>query len=286
MGNRGGVIGDRPSTPESDKKPSPPTGGSFVSVVFVVRGAGLDVCGGKIGEDDAKFCPLPCLADQNSCGRFIKHVKVKASLACPAYYIGATSKQGGGAFCHPALVAPHSGFSAVATSVMRDTTIPRTVAEWREVFTLPYIAFAQSSVQECVARALQAAGMTIEPVAEVKFIATATGMVRAGVGFAILPELALGMARVSDLVVLPISPAVTRKVGIVANNRRSLSPAAVVAREAVCRVVKAFERRRMGAPSTGETDLEQYGLPTETAAGFDAPAAKALAGHPNATAGM
>ena len=135
-GEPGGVIGDRPSTPESDKKPSPPTGGSFVSVVFVVRGAGLDVCGGKIGEDDAKFCPLPCLADQNSCGRFIKHVKVKASLACPAYYIGATSKQGGGAFCHPALVAPHSGFSAVATSVMRDTTIPRTVAEWREVFTV------------------------------------------------------------------------------------------------------------------------------------------------------
>ena len=128
--------------------------------------------------------------------------------------------------------------------------------EWREVFTLPYIAFAQSSVQECVARALQTAGMTIEPVAEVKFIATATGMVRAGVGFAILPELALGMARVSDLVVLPISPAVTRKVGIVANNRRSLSPAAVVAREAVCRVVKAFERRRMCAPSTGETNLE------------------------------
>ena len=118
---------------------------------------------------------------------------------------------------------------------------------WQDVFALPYIAFAQSSVQERVARALQTAGVTVKPVAEVKFIATAIGMVRARIGFAILPELALGMADVSDLIVLPMSPAVTRKVGIVANSQRSLSPAAVVTRDAVLQVAKAFERRRAAA---------------------------------------
>ena len=97
-GEPGGVMGvDRQgvlSTPESDKKPSPITGGSFVSVVFVVRGSGRDVCGGRIGDDAAKFCALPCLNDQTSCGRFVKHTKAKAPLKFPAYYIGVTGKPG------------------------------------------------------------------------------------------------------------------------------------------------------------------------------------------------
>ena len=141
MGNRGGgVTGvDRQgvlSTPESDKKPSPITGGSFVSVVFVVRGSGRDVCGGRIGDDAAKFCALPCLNDQTSCGRFVKHTKAKAPLKCPAYYIGVTGKPGGSAFCQPVLVAPPNGFSLLALSVVNDITTPRTVADWREVFTV------------------------------------------------------------------------------------------------------------------------------------------------------
>ena len=144
----GGVeIQARTTTPESDRKPSPKTGGSFVCVLFVVRGPGKDVCGGKVGEDDAKFCSLPCLDGRISCGRFAKHEKSKASLRFPAYYIGAAGKPGGGAFCHPVLLVPPTGFSTLAVSVVSDTTKSRTVADWREVFTV-LSGFESLSVSE------------------------------------------------------------------------------------------------------------------------------------------
>lgn len=133
-GGLGQLVPDAVSEPVP--KPSPPSGGSVVSVLFVVRGAGGDVCGGKIGDDDAKFCTFPCIDGQQSCGRVAKHERTKANLKFPAYYIRTPARKGGGAFCHPVLVAPPEGFSHLAISVVGEPTSVRTVAEWGEVFAV------------------------------------------------------------------------------------------------------------------------------------------------------
>ena len=84
-----------------------------------------------------------------------------------------------------------------------------------------------SSVRVIVDRAYAVHGRVPMPVYEAAFMATAMGMVRAGLGVTLLPASAFELATVPDLVIRPLDePALERTLGVVRRAGRSLSPAA------------------------------------------------------------
>jgi hypothetical protein len=100
-----------------------------VSVVLLRTAAGIDVCGGKVGTDNTKFCAVECAQYMTSCGRFAAHDK-KADLDSPCYYIETTKP--GVAFLQPRLQAPAGGFTDVITDSLSGV---RSTQEWVEVFS-------------------------------------------------------------------------------------------------------------------------------------------------------
>jgi hypothetical protein len=118
-------VSDRKSAPV----PQPHVDDVQVCVLFVDAQAGVGVCGGKVGTDNAKFCTAMCVAGTMSCGRYTTHEK-KADIEFPAYYIA--SAKPGVAFLHPRLVAPLGGFSSIIDSSLAGQ---RTTQEWVEVFS-------------------------------------------------------------------------------------------------------------------------------------------------------
>jgi LysR family transcriptional regulator, carnitine catabolism transcriptional activator len=84
-----------------------------------------------------------------------------------------------------------------------------------------------SSVRRIVDQACAALGRMATPAYEPAFMATAIGMVRAGLGATLLPSSALEIASASDLVVHPLdNPDLTRPLGVLRKKQRSYSPAA------------------------------------------------------------
>lgn len=78
---------------------------------------------------------------------------------------------------------------------------------------------------------------------EVQRAATAVSFVRAGLGFTVLPQLALDMGATEELVAIPLrSPTVTRTLGIITRKGVALQPAA---RELLSLVVDALKRERL-----------------------------------------
>jgi DNA-binding transcriptional LysR family regulator len=86
----------------------------------------------------------------------------------------------------------------------------------------------ESSVRRIVDAAYAAAGKsTVTPVHEATFMATAIGMVRGGLGITLLPSSAVELSAADDLATRVIDdPRLTRKLGILCDQRRSFSPAA------------------------------------------------------------
>ena len=75
--------------------------------------------------------------------------------------------------------------------------------------------------------ATQARGIRLNSQTKVGHVQTAIGLVRAGVGAAIVPKLALPSIVDPDLIALPITdPVLTRKVGVLPFRGRPLQPAA------------------------------------------------------------
>jgi len=75
--------------------------------------------------------------------------------------------------------------------------------------------------------ATQARGIRLNSQTKVGHVQTAIGLVRAGVGAAIVPKLALPSIVDPDLIALPITePVLTRKVGVLTFRGRQLQPAA------------------------------------------------------------
>lgn len=97
----------------------------------------------------------------------------------------------------------------------------------REVATHPIILTGRdSSVRELVERALKQERLSIQVAQEATYMATALGMVAAGLGVAILPHVAITSApRVVRRVAIR-TPALTRRIGIITRSGRSLQPAA------------------------------------------------------------
>jgi DNA-binding transcriptional LysR family regulator len=98
-----------------------------------------------------------------------------------------------------------------------------------------------SSVRRIVDEACAAIGRIAAPAYEPEFMATAIGMVRAGLGATLLPSSALEITAASDLVVHPLDDArLTRQLGILRKRQRAFSPAA----EAFVADLEAFIARR------------------------------------------
>jgi DNA-binding transcriptional LysR family regulator len=103
-----------------------------------------------------------------------------------------------------------------------------------------------SSVRRIVDQAYAALGRIPAPAYEPAFMATAIGMVRAGLGATLLPSSALEVALASDLVVRPLdNPLLTRPLGILRKKQRPLSPAA----SAFVAELEAFVASRFSSPT-------------------------------------
>jgi LysR family transcriptional regulator, carnitine catabolism transcriptional activator len=114
----------------------------------------------------------------------------------------------------------------------------------RDLLDTPLILMnRESSVRRVVDAACAAIGRIAAPAYEPEFMATAIGMVRAGLGATLLPSSALEIAAASDLVVHPLDdPRLTRQLGILRKRQRAFSPAA----EAFVADLETFITRRFG----------------------------------------
>jgi len=91
-----------------------------------------------------------------------------------------------------------------------------------------------SSVRHLVDRAVRSMGLTVTPAYEVSLMSSVAGMVRAGLGAAILPSAALDMGELAGLRSRPLrEPMLVREIGVLQKSGRSLSPAAGSFLEAV-----------------------------------------------------
>lgn len=98
----------------------------------------------------------------------------------------------------------------------------RDLLEYPLILTSP-----ESSVRALVNQAFRDAGIYPTPAYEVTYMSTAAGMVKAGLGVAILPASALEMGELIGLRSKPLpDPSLTRTIGVIQRQGRTLSPAA------------------------------------------------------------
>jgi DNA-binding transcriptional LysR family regulator len=98
---------------------------------------------------------------------------------------------------------------------------------WAELATETFIAFSpDSSIRRLTDLAFSQAGATPATVVQTRAVATAAGMIAAGLGVSAVPELVLPLASFADLAVRPLTaPAVSRK--LAAHTRQHPMPPAV-----------------------------------------------------------
>jgi LysR family transcriptional regulator, carnitine catabolism transcriptional activator len=126
----------------------------------------------------------------------------------------------------------------------------RASVSWRVLAKFSYISVTtQSSVRVHADQATAAAGLTLRPTYEVDSLTTAVALVRAGLGYAVLPSLALGSLDLGQAVARPIEqPKAWRTIGLLTRRQFSLSPAA----SAFAEVVRAKATAFAHAPSPGD----------------------------------
>ncbi len=100
----------------------------------------------------------------------------------------------------------------------------------------------ESSVRRLVDRAFESIGEFATPAFEATYMATAAGMVKAGLGVALLPSTVFETGNLTGLDSRPIKhPALTRELGIIQKAGRSLTPAAesfLKSLKAACKMLK------------------------------------------------
>lgn len=103
----------------------------------------------------------------------------------------------------------------------------RTSVSLRELAAYPMLVTGKStSVREIFESALRQEGIAVCPAYEANQMATVLGMVNAGLGIAVLPEVAAGFGIGTQIRRIPISkPALRREICVVQKQGRSLSPA-------------------------------------------------------------
>jgi len=136
-----------------------------------------------------------------------------------------------------------------------DPVLSAAVLTWRLVSPRPYIAIIrQSSIHQVVRNALHIAKVELEPVYEVRTVPAAISLVKAGMGFAIMPELSLENVALDGLVKREIAdPPAYRTIGILSKKEKTLTPAAEVVAQALKQVAARrqqgfvpFDRRHAG----------------------------------------
>lgn len=114
------------------------------------------------------------------------------------------------------------------------------VIKLNDLAALPLILTdPESSVRRLVDRAFESLGKIAAPAFEATYMSTAAGMVKAGLGVALLPSSAVETGELTGLRSRPVRhPGLTREIGVIQKAGRSLSPAAesfFKALKAVCR---------------------------------------------------
>ena len=99
---------------------------------------------------------------------------------------------------------------------------------WRTLAGYDYISVTtQSSIRVRADEAAAEAGLVLRPSYEVDSLTTAVGLVRAGLGYAMLPSLALESLNVVQVVVRPMeNPRARRHIGLLSRQPAELSPVA------------------------------------------------------------
>ncbi len=102
------------------------------------------------------------------------------------------------------------------------------VIELIDLLDLPLILMdKESSVRRLVDRAFETIDKFATPAFEATYMSTAAGMVKAGLGVALLPSSAIETGELTGLCCRPIKhPALIREIGVIQKSGRSLSPAA------------------------------------------------------------
>lgn len=100
-------------------------------------------------------------------------------------------------------------------------------ADWSMFEDYPFIAMAQKSCVRAVSdRVFLERGLVVTPLFECAQLATAMGLVTAGLGVTAMPRMALQMVGSPNIVTRPlIGPPITRSIGIVTLKSRTLLPA-------------------------------------------------------------
>ena len=121
---------------------------------------------------------------------------------------------------------------------LRHRLAKRRSVKWIELANEQIIATSYNSqVRKMMDTAFAGHGISVRPRAEVSLIATAMGMVEAGLGIAILPGTALRNLRPERVSVIRlVQPTVTRRLGFVSRSQLSLQP---LARELIAFCLKA-----------------------------------------------
>ena len=103
----------------------------------------------------------------------------------------------------------------------------RRSVKWAELANYPHARVSHASRNRLlIDQALAELPPLPRPIVEVRHVSTLLGMVELGMGVAVLPELALPVARSSVIGVRLVEPAVGRTLAIIRRSGRSLSPAA------------------------------------------------------------
>jgi DNA-binding transcriptional LysR family regulator len=119
----------------------------------------------------------------------------------------------------------------------------RKAVELKDLIDLKLILLdPESSVRKLVDQAFESIGKIPAPAYEATYLSTAAGMVKAGLGVALLPSSASEIGELSGLLSRPIKHSIlTREIGVIQKAGRSLSPAAesfVKSMREVCRELK------------------------------------------------
>ena len=117
---------------------------------------------------------------------------------------------------------------------------------WRDLAAYPLIALSgETAIRQLVEERLAATGARFQPAYDVGHLATAIGLVDAGLGVAVLPSHARPLARMHDIRFLKLgAPAIRRDICLVTRRDRALSPAAESFRDFLVGYVKASGQRR------------------------------------------
>jgi DNA-binding transcriptional LysR family regulator len=115
-----------------------------------------------------------------------------------------------------------------------DPLSKRKEVAWSALANGKYIAInrSRSSVHHLAGKALSENGHTAEPSFEVGSMTSAVAFVQCGMGYTIVPKIALTMLRVDNLEARRLrAPIVNRDIAMLWYNKRSLSPAAMALRD-------------------------------------------------------